>query len=70
LILDLLRKTEQSTFSISKTAKPNAGGFKEFKRTLLEWVAASFANDPTVNVQSLIAIRTIPMIHNHTIAGQ
>jgi hypothetical protein len=21
-----------------KTAKPNAGGFKEFKRTLLEWV--------------------------------
>jgi len=39
-----------------KTAKPNAGGFKEFKRTLLEWIAATLANNPTVNVQSLIAI--------------
>lgn len=39
-----------------KTAKPNAGGFKEFKRTLLEWVAATLASDPTANVQSLIAI--------------
>ncbi len=39
-----------------KTAKPNAGGFKEFKRTLLEWVAAILATNPTENVQSLIAI--------------
>jgi len=39
-----------------KTAKPNAGGFKEFKRTLLEWIAATLASSPTVNVQSLIAI--------------
>lgn len=39
-----------------KTAKPNAGGFKEFKRTLLEWVAATLATNPTANVQSLIAI--------------
>ncbi|HSW68181.1 MAG TPA: TdeIII family type II restriction endonuclease [Bacteroidales bacterium] len=39
-----------------KTAKPNAGGFKEFKRTLLEWVAASLATNPMANVQSLIAI--------------
>lgn len=39
-----------------KTAKPNAGGFKEFKRTLLEWVAAALATDPTANIQSLIAI--------------
>jgi type II restriction enzyme len=39
-----------------KTAKPNAGGFKEFKRTLLEWVAATLASNPTVDVQSLIAI--------------
>ena len=28
-----------------KTAKPNAGGFKEFKRTLLEWVAAALAGE-------------------------
>jgi hypothetical protein len=39
-----------------KTAKPNAGGFKEFKRTLLEWIAATLAANPTANVQSLIAI--------------
>jgi type II restriction enzyme len=39
-----------------KTAKPNAGGFKEFKRTLLEWIAATLAVEPTANVQSLIAI--------------
>lgn len=39
-----------------KTAKPNAGGFKEFKRTLLEWIAATLATDPNANVQSLIAI--------------
>lgn len=39
-----------------KTAKPNAGGFKEFKRTLLEWVAAVLAETPDVKVNSLIAI--------------
>lgn len=39
-----------------KTAKPNAGGFKEFKRTLLEWVAVTLAVNPTINVQTLIAI--------------
>jgi len=39
-----------------KTAKPNAGGFKEFKRTLLEWVAVTLATNPTENVQTLIAI--------------
>lgn len=39
-----------------KTAKPNAGGFKEFKRTLLEWVAVALANDAEMKVNSLIAI--------------
>lgn len=39
-----------------KTAKPNAGGFKEFKRTLLEWIAATLVSNPTADVQSLIAI--------------
>jgi hypothetical protein len=39
-----------------KTAKPNAGGFKELKRTLLEWVASSLASNPNANVQTLIAI--------------
>jgi len=39
-----------------KTAKPNAGGFKEFKRTLLEWVAATLSDNPDANVQTIIAI--------------
>jgi len=39
-----------------KTAKPNAGGFKEFKRTLLEWVAAALAVNPDADIHTLIAI--------------
>ena len=39
-----------------KTAKPNAGGFKEFKRTLLEWVAVVLASNPKAQVNTLIAI--------------
>lgn len=39
-----------------KTAKPNAGGFKEFKRTLLQWTAAMLATNPNANVRTLIAI--------------
>jgi len=35
-----------------KTAKPNAGGFKEFKRTLLEWVAMILANKPDAKVNT------------------
>lgn len=39
-----------------KTAKPNAGGFKEFKRTLLEWVACLLASNPQAKINTLIAI--------------
>lgn len=39
-----------------KTAKPNAGGFKEFKRTLLEWAASVLASNPKAEVNTLIAI--------------
>jgi hypothetical protein len=39
-----------------KTAKPNAGGFKEFKRTLLEWTAAVLAINPAASIQTIIAI--------------
>jgi type II restriction enzyme len=28
-----------------KTTKPNVGGFKEFKRTMLEWIAAVLARN-------------------------
>lgn len=39
-----------------KTAKPNKGGFKEFKRTLLEWVACILAENPSAEIETLIAI--------------
>lgn len=39
-----------------KTAKPKAGVFKGYKRTLLEWVAATLAETPKADIQTLIAI--------------
>ena len=39
-----------------KTAKPNKGGFKEYKRTLLEWVAAALLQNPAAKIHTLIAI--------------
>ncbi len=39
-----------------KTAKPNISNFKDFKRTLLEWVAIILAQNPTAQVHSYIAI--------------
>jgi type II restriction enzyme len=39
-----------------KTAKPNIGGFKEFKRTLLEWVATIFVEKPKAKINTIIAI--------------
>jgi len=39
-----------------KTAKPNKGGFKEFKRTLLEWTAVVLAENPKAKINTLIAI--------------
>lgn len=39
-----------------KTAKPNISNFKDFKRTLLEWVAIFLAQRPNAKVNSYIAI--------------
>ncbi len=39
-----------------KTVKPNVGGFKEFKRTLLEWVAVVLSSNPSARVNTIIAI--------------
>ncbi len=39
-----------------KTAKPNKGGFKEFKRTLLEWTATVLFDNPEAKINTLIAI--------------
>jgi len=39
-----------------KTVKPNIGNFKDFKRTLLEWVAIYLSKHPDAKVNSYIAI--------------
>jgi hypothetical protein len=52
----LERENEELFLFDIKTAKPNAGGFREFKRTLLEWTAAIFAVNPEAKVNTLIAI--------------
>jgi type II restriction enzyme len=39
-----------------KTAKPNISNFKDFKRTLLEWVAIYLSKNPDAKVKSYIAI--------------
>lgn len=39
-----------------KTAKPNISQFKDFKRTLLEWIAVYLFNNPDANVTSYLAI--------------
>lgn len=56
--VDVLLETQQGELFLFdiKTAKPNAGNFKEFKRTLLEWIATVLAKTPKAKVNSLIAI--------------
>jgi type II restriction enzyme len=39
-----------------KTAKPNISNFKDFKRTLLEWIAIFLSKHPDININSYIAI--------------
>lgn len=53
----LLESHNNELFLIDiKTAKPNKGGFKEFKRTLLEWAACVLAENPKAKVNTFIAI--------------
>ncbi len=56
--VDLMFESKKGAYFLFdiKTAKPNAGGFKEFKRTLLEWVAVTLANKPNAEVNTFIAI--------------
>ena len=56
--VDLLLETHDGELYLFdlKTAKPNAGGFREFKRTLLEWAAAILASDKNAQVNTVIAI--------------
>jgi len=39
-----------------KTVKPNIGDFQKYKRTLLEWTAATLADNPNADVNTIIGI--------------
>jgi len=56
--VDLFLKSIDGTIHLFdlKTAKPNISNFKDFKRTLLEWIAIFLANNPNAKVNSYIAI--------------
>lgn len=55
---DLYLESKDIVFHLSdlKTAKPNISNFKDFKRTLLEWVAIFLAQKPSAKVYTYIAI--------------
>ena len=53
----LVENREGSLFLFDlKTVKPNKGDFQKFKRTLLEWCAIVLAQNPVIDIHSLIAI--------------
>ncbi|MCX6653491.1 MAG: TdeIII family type II restriction endonuclease [Candidatus Bathyarchaeota archaeon] len=56
--VDLFVKSGDGTIHLFdlKTAKPNISNFKDFKRTLLEWIAIFLASTPNANIGSYIAI--------------
>jgi type II restriction enzyme len=56
--VDLCVKDNQGAIHLFdlKTVKPNISNFKDFKRTLLEWVAIYLSKHPDANVNSYIAI--------------
>jgi type II restriction enzyme len=56
--VDLLVESQKGDLYLFdlKTAKPNIGNFKEFKRTLLEWVAVVLATNPHAKINTLLAI--------------
>lgn len=59
--IDLFLQKDSNVYCIDiKTAKPNKGGFKEFKRTLLTWVASYAYTNPQSNIHTLIAIHYNP----------
>lgn len=56
--IDLLVKDHSGSIHLFdiKTAKPNISNFKDFKRTLLEWIAIYLFQHPNAEVNSYIAI--------------
>lgn len=56
--VDLFLQKDDDVYLIDiKTAKPNKGNFKEFKRTLLTWVATyAYQNRNDISIHTLIGI--------------
>ncbi len=55
--IDVCLKSADTVYMFDvKTGKPNIGGFKEFKRTLLEWVASELYVNPQANIVTGVAI--------------
>ena len=56
--VDLFAQCSDGTIHLFdlKTAKPNISNFKDFKRTLLEWIAIFLAKKPKAKINSYIAI--------------
>ncbi|TQR33767.1 hypothetical protein DMB92_02470 [Campylobacter sp. MIT 99-7217] len=56
--MDLFLQKDNNVYLIDiKTAKPNKGGFKEFKHTLLTWVATyAYTDSNNKNINTLITI--------------
>ncbi len=58
LKVDLFVKSDDGSIHLFdiKTAKPNISNFKDFKRTLLEWIAIYLSKHSDANIHSYIAI--------------
>ncbi len=55
--VDVLLQQEDTLYLVDiKTAKPNASGFRDFKRTLLLWMGAYLELDPRLDIYPMIAI--------------
>ena len=56
--VDVFAKSENNHVYLFelKTVKPNISNFKDFKRTLLEWVAIYLAQNPQAEIASYVAI--------------
>ena len=55
--IDVLLQRGDTRYLVDiKTAKPNVGGFRNYKRTLLEWMGAYLESCPTLEIYPMIAI--------------
>lgn len=55
--IDVLLQRGKSLYLVDiKTAKPNKGNFRNYKRTLLEWMGAYLEANPTLTIFPMIAI--------------